>query len=362
MFTVAVDAMGGDLAPHVEIEGAIIAASSGLVRVLLIGDESLLKSELKRRGASDLPLEIRHASQVITMEDAPSWAVRRKKDASMHVAMSLLKSGEADAMVSAGNSGAMMACGVVVLKRLENVDRPAILTTFPTRKGQSVLLDIGANVTCRPLNLVQFAVMGSTVVECLQNKPTPRVGILSNGIEEWKGTKLTREAHRLFQNYPHRFEYVGYIEGRDIFSGVVDVVVCDGFTGNLVLKVGEGVVETLTAFLKESIHTSWLHQLCSLPLSPAFRRATQQMEYSEHGGAPLLGIRGVAIVCHGGSSSKAIAHAILGADQFVSHRLPNALQTALDTHRELFEAAKKTEDSISPPAGIPELLELHPTG
>jgi phosphate acyltransferase len=350
--TIALDAMGGDHAPQVEVEGAVEAARAGGVRVLLVGDQKALTAELERRGVKqgDLPLEIRHASQVITMHDAPSQVVRRKTDSSMRVAVELCKSDQADAVVSAGNSGAMLACGLFALKRLPGVDRPAILTTFPTRRGTAALLDMGANVDCKPVHLTQFAVLGATFARVMHGKARPRVGLLCNGSEEHKGTELTRQTHQVLQSGVGRrdapkagapgFDYLGYVEGRDIFSGDVDVVVCDGFTGNVVLKVTEGVAETLVAFLKEAIGASLVSKVLALGLVPAFRRMKARMDYAEQGGAPLLGVQGTAIICHGGSNARAIRNAILGAGRFVDSDLCGALARAIEDHRTLSEAAR----------------------
>jgi glycerol-3-phosphate acyltransferase PlsX len=341
MKTVALDAFGSDHAPGVEVEGAIEAARTGQVRVLLVGDRARLEGELATRRAGGLPIEVRHASQTITMHDAPSQAIRRKTDASMRVATDLCKAGEADAVVSAGNSGAMLACGLFVLKRLKGVDRPAILTTFPTRTGQAALLDMGANVDCKPLHLAEFAVMGATFARLCHGKARPRLGVLANGAEEHKGTELTRGAHALLADARETaFEYVGYVEGRDVFSGSVDVVVCDGFSGNLVLKVTEGAAETLLAFIKEAIGRSFWTRLLALGLRPAFRGVKRRMDYAEQGGAPLLGVRGVSIICHGGSNAKAIKNALLGAGRYVDLDLPRAIESGLESHAALIESAR----------------------
>jgi glycerol-3-phosphate acyltransferase PlsX len=342
MKTVALDAFGSDHAPGVEVEGAIEAARTGRVRVLLCGDRARLERELAdRKAPRGLPIEIRHASQTITMHDAPSHAVRRKTDSSMRVATDLCKTGEAAAVVSAGNSGAMLACGLFVLKRIAGLDRPAILTTFPTRTGQAALLDMGANVECKPLHLVEFAVMGATFARLCHEKARPRVGVLSNGAEEHKGTDLTRGAHALLSGASStRFDYLGCVEGRDIFSGAVDVVVCDGFSGNLVLKVTEGAAETLLGFIREAIASSFWARLFAFGLRPAFRRVKRRMDYAEQGGAPLLGVQGVAIICHGGSNALAIKNAILGADRFVDLGLAQALEGDLEAHAPLRERAR----------------------
>ena len=362
MKTVALDAMGGDNAPRVEVDGALDAARSGQVRVLLVGDAPTLEGELRRRGAG-LPIEIQHASQVITMQDHPSSAVRRKTDSSMRVANNLVRDGEAQAVVSAGNSGAMMACGLFVLKRLEGVDRPAIITTFPTRVGVAGLLDMGANVDCRPLNLVQFAIMGAGFAHTVHGKHRPKVGVLSNGVEEHKGTALTRETHRTLSEHPCAlFEYLGYVEGRDIFTGKVDVVACDGFTGNLVLKVTEGVAEALVSFLREAINTSLVSRLFALGLLPCFRRVRARMDYSEQGGAPLLGVNGVSVICHGGSNAKAIKNALIGAGRLADHGLPAEVRRAIADHPDLLAAARgHNHDTVSAAraSAVPEGAELN---
>ncbi len=341
MQTIALDAMGGDNAPRVEVAGAIDAVKTGKVRVVLVGDQPSIEAELRRQGAHSLKtIEVHHTSQVITMHDPPSTAVRRKKDASMVVAFKLIKDGQADAVVSAGNSGAMMASALFILKRLRGIDRPAILTTFPTRKDAAVLLDMGANVECRPLNLVQFAIMGASFAQLRLQKMRPKVGLLSNGSEEHKGTALTRETHALLSKYKVEFDYLGYVEGRDIFSGNVDVVVCDGFTGNLVLKVTEGAAETLVAFFKQSIKRSLLSRLIALGLYPSFKQVKDRMDYAEYGGAPLLGVNGVCIICHGGSNEKAIKNALLGAGQYTRSDLAGAINQAIDGHQPIITAAK----------------------
>ena len=245
---IAVDAMGSDAAPRVEVEGVVAAVRARGIDVVLVGDETRLRAELKSLGAEGARIAVRHAPDVITMHDAPSMAVKQKKKSSMRVCFDLVKAGEADAVVSAGNSGAMMACGLFVLGRLPGVERPAIVTTFPTRAGECALLDMGANVDPKPAVLAQFGVLGAVYARLLHGKTRPKVGLLSNGSEEHKGTPLTREAHQILARVPAGdadFSYVGYVEGRDIFEGQVDVVVTDGFTGNVLLKCVEGAAETM---------------------------------------------------------------------------------------------------------------------
>ncbi|HEX6835158.1 MAG TPA: phosphate acyltransferase PlsX, partial [Polyangia bacterium] len=235
MRTVAVDAMGGDHAPAPEVEGAVAAVRERIARVVLVGDEARVKQELARHDAAGLDgLTVRHASEVIRMEDHPAVAAKGKKDSSMRVAFDLAKERAVDAVVSAGNSGAMLACGLFVMRRLPGVERPGIVTTFPTVNGVCALIDMGANVECRPETLAQFAVLGAVYARLLHGKPRPKVGLLSNGEEQIKGTELTRGAYKLLSAAVEKdFEFVGYVEGRDIFSGDVDVVVTDGFTGNV---------------------------------------------------------------------------------------------------------------------------------
>ncbi|MCA9673188.1 MAG: phosphate acyltransferase PlsX [Myxococcales bacterium] len=345
---IALDAMGGDRAPAVEVEGAVAAAREGGVEVLLVGKRDGIERELRRCGvtvrdgrAVELPLHVVHAGEVITMDDAPAQAVRRKRDASMRVAADLVARGEASALVSAGNSGAMVACGLFVLRRLKGVDRPGILTTFPTRTGEAVLIDMGANVECKPLHLCQYAVMGACYSKNVVGTWRPRVGLLANASEVHKGTELTRETHRALSAATNLgFHYAGYIEGRDVFSGKVDVVVCDGFSGNLVLKISEGVAETMIAIVKDVVTSTTLGKILALPLLPTLRKLKRRVDYAEWGGAPLLGLRGAAIICHGGSNAKAIKNALLGAERFASRDLIGSLQRALADHEALFETAR----------------------
>jgi glycerol-3-phosphate acyltransferase PlsX len=331
--------MGTDLAPAAELAGVVAAVRERGQPVILCGDATRLAGELKRLGASSLPIEIRHASQVVTMHDAPSSVVRRKTDASMRVCFDLVKKGEASAVVSAGNSGAMLACGLFVLKRLPGIERPAIVTTFPTPAGPCALLDMGANVDCKPVTLAQFAVLGTVYSRLLHGKARPRVGLLSNGSEEHKGTELTRGAHHLLERAAALgadFEYAGYIEGRDIFGGA-DVVLTDGFTGNVVLKTVEGTAEAIFALLKREVAASRLAQAGALLMRPAFRGLKRLMDYTEYGGAPLLGVDGVAMVCHGSSNAKAIKNAIFAAGRFVDLGLRPRLSEAIAQHRGLWE-------------------------
>jgi glycerol-3-phosphate acyltransferase PlsX len=282
-------------------------------------------------------LTIRHATQVITMDDHPSVAAKSKKDSSMRVAFDLAKKGEAKAVVSAGNSGAFMACGLFVMKRTGGIERPAVVTTFPTRGGQCALLDMGLNVECRPATLAQFAVLGSVFAQLRHKKARPRVGLLSNGEESSKGTELTRGAHKLLSSHADKdFEYVGYVEGRDIFSGEIDVVVTDGFTGNIVLKTAEGVGQFVFDVMREEVLRTAVGKLGASLLRGAFARLKKRVDYAEEGGAPLVGVDGVAVLCHGASNSKAIKNAIRVAAQLVDGGLPQAVAQAIEKHSALW--------------------------
>jgi glycerol-3-phosphate acyltransferase PlsX len=336
--TVALDAMGGDHAPGPEVEGAIAAVREKIARVVLVGDEKRLKEELEKRGASTSEaLSIHHASQVIKMDDHPSVAAKGKKDSSMRVAFDLAKQGKVEAVVSAGNSGAMMACGLFVMRRTEGVDRPGIITSFPTKSGHCALIDMGANVDCRPQTLAQFAVLGAVYATALYKTARPKVGVLSNGEEPSKGTDLTRGADKLLaQALPKDFDYLGYVEGKDIFTGHVDVVVTDGFTGNVLLKTAEGVGQTILELLKEDILASLSGKVGAFFLRNVFRRLKKKLEYDEHGGAPLVGVDGVAILCHGRSNAKAIKNGLRTAVQFVEAKLPDAVRAAVGKHAPLW--------------------------
>ena len=347
---IAVDAMGADGAPRVEVEGVVSAVrAQDLTRdlkdaltVILVGDEARLRRELEAcGGAAEARIEVRHAPDVITMDDAPSMAVRGKKQSSMRVCFDLVKAKEADALISAGNSGAMMACGLFVLGRLAGVERPAIVTSLPTKTGECALLDMGANVDPKPSTMAQWAVLGAVYARLLHKKARPRVGVLSNGSEEHKGTPLTRETHQLLLRARGKdagepvadFQYLGYVEGRDVFRGDVDVVVTDGFTGNVVLKSVEGAAEVIMSMAKEEIERAGLlARLGAALMIKPLRRLKHKTDYAEYGGAPLLGIDGVALVCHGGSNARAIASAVRVAAQFAQTGLEGESVGALARH------------------------------
>ncbi|MBN2644741.1 MAG: phosphate acyltransferase PlsX [Desulfuromonadaceae bacterium] len=341
---VAVDAMGGDHSPGVEVAAAVEAARSGGVTVVLVGDKERLAQELQSHRTDGLPLRIHHASEVVGMEDAASDAIRKKKDSSIRVAFELVKSGEADAVVSAGNSGATMAAGMFVVKRIAGIERPAIATIVPTLTGQSLILDVGGNVDCKPQHLEQFAVMGDVYARQVMGMPNPRIGLLSNGAEEKKGNELTRETHQRLKQ--HAFRYIGYVEGRDLYNGSVDVVVCDGFVGNVALKVSEGLADSIGRMLRMELQSRFLSKLGYLLARPAFQAFKKKVDYAEYGGAPLLGIRATGIICHGGSNVKAVVNAIAQAADSVRKSVNKELVAQLDR----VEADKNTlpaSDSVA---------------
>lgn len=316
---VAVDAMGGDNAPAVEVEGAVQAARCWGVPIILVGDSQRIEDELRRHATEGLDIRAHHASEVVGMHDSPSDAVRRKKDSSIRVAFDLVKAGQADAVVSAGNSGATMAAGMFVLKRIPGIDRPAIATIMPNLKDQTLVLDVGGNVDCKASHLAQFALMGEVYCRNVLGKERPRVGLLSNGEEESKGNELTREAHCLLKEAP--FDYAGYVEGRELFDGSIDVVVCDGFVGNVVLKVSEGLADGIATMLRREINGRFWAKVGYLLARPAFRAFKKKVDYAEYGGAPLLGIAGTGMICHGGSSARAIKNAIFQAREFADREV-----------------------------------------
>ncbi len=317
---IALDAMGGDAGPAVNVEGAVAAARELGLGVILVGVQEEVRRHLDRHDLSGLPIKVRHASEVVEMEESPSTALRKKKDSSIRVAVDLVRNGDADAVVSAGNTGAVMAITLVVLGPLPGVERPAIAAALPTLAGHAILLDVGANVDCKPRHLVQFAIMGNVYARQALGKARPRVGLLSIGEEETKGNELTKEAFRALEEEPG-IEFIGNVEGVDVFRGHADVVVCDGFTGNVALKIGESVAETIMALIREEVTADLRSRAGALLLKPAFRRLQRRLDYSEIGGAPLLGVNGITIISHGRSSAKAIRNALRVAGDCVRSRV-----------------------------------------
>ena len=314
---IAVDAMGGDLGPSVVVPGAIEAARQTGAKILLVGNEATLDGELNRLSPSGVDLEIVHAPEVAGMDEKPSDILRRKKNASIQVACRLVRDGAAQGVVSAGHSGASVACGMFIMGRIPGVERPALASLLPTEKEPVVLLDVGATVDCKPYNIFQFGLMGDAFARDILNKESPRVGLLSIGEEEGKGNSQVKEAYELFK-MAQNLNFSGNIEGRDLFTGEMDVAVCDGFVGNVALKLSEGLGLSLSRVLKrELLNSGFLPKLGSLLAKSAFRRFAKVVDYAEYGGAPLLGLQNISIVCHGRSNAKAICNATRMATLFV---------------------------------------------
>lgn len=316
---IAIDAMGGDYAPSVVVEGAVAAARESDFSLILVGDQDAIQRELSRHNAAALPIEIVHASEVVGMDDSPIAPLRGKQDSSIRVAIDLVKEDKAQAVVSAGNTGAVMASAKVVLGAIKGVERPAIAAVLPSRNGQSLLLDVGANVDCKPFHLLQFAIMGNIYAQEVMGIIKPAVGLLNIGEEKSKGNELTKETFPLLEDAPLNF--IGNVEGRDIYNGKADVIVSDGFIGNVGLKISEGVADIITSLIKKEVGSNRISQAAALFLKPAWKRMKKIMDYSEYGGAPLLGIDATCIICHGGSNAKAIKNGIFLAHESWQHDL-----------------------------------------
>ncbi|MCH5276247.1 MAG: phosphate acyltransferase PlsX [Desulfovibrionaceae bacterium] len=339
----AVDAMGGDFGPPVVVPGALSAARSTGARVLLVGQEHAIRESLDSLPARDRPealYDIVPASQVVEMEEKPSEILRTKKDSSIQVACRLVKQGQARGIISAGHSGAAVACGMFILGRIPGVERPALATILPTEKAPMLLLDVGANVECRPHHLFQFGLMGTTFAQDILGYENPRLGILSIGEEEGKGNSLVKSSYELLKMAQH-LNFLGNVEGRDLFTGNVDVVVCDGFVGNVALKLSEGLGTSLTNVLKrELLSSGLLPKVGTLLARSAFRKFGKMVDYAEYGGAPLLGLQAVAIVCHGASNSKAISSAVAMAATYVEKGTHKRLVNAISANEELTRYAR----------------------
>jgi glycerol-3-phosphate acyltransferase PlsX len=320
MLRIAVDAMGGDHAPDAIVSGALMAARRLQIGLLLVGDRGVIAREVARHpGAGALDLEILHAPECIGMAEPAAAAWRRKPQASIRVAAEAVRDGRAAALFSAGHTGASVMAAHAAFGRLPGVERPALATIIPTRRSPAVLLDTGATVECRPQHLVQFAVMGAAYARVALDCANPRVGLLSVGEEESKGNELTREAHQLLKSAPVAF--VGNVEGRDVYSGEADVIVCDGFTGNVTLKISEGLVETVERLLLDELSSSVGTRVGYLLSREAFRRFHKRVDYSEYGGAPLIGLDGLCVIGHGRSSVKAVRSAIAMTAKYVTDGL-----------------------------------------
>lgn len=335
MIRIAVDAMGGDRGPETVLEGALDAARAGGLSLSLVGDERLLRDLLAGRpGLSALDVSVVHASEVVGMGESPTAALRRRPGASIKVAAAEVASGRAAALFSAGNTGATVMAAHAAFGMLDGAERPALAAIVPTRRSSAVLLDVGANVDCRPQHLVQFAAMGAVYARLALGVERPRVGLLSIGEEETKGNDLTRDAHRLLK--ASAFDFIGNIEARQVYAGGADVIVCDGFTGNIVLKVSEGLVEMMGELLRDGVAS--LGPDLAPPVGRIlFDRFERRVDDAEYGGVPLLGVAGLAVIGHGRSSAKAVRQAVLAAGRFASEgfitRLQQEIAAAGEWHR-----------------------------
>lgn len=340
---IALDAMGGDYAPAVTIGGAIESVSDFEdIDIILVGDESSVRRELDGKRYPPHRISIKHASQIVRMDESTSSAIRKKKDSSIRRAIELVKSGEADAFVSAGHSGVVMATALLLLGTSNSVDRPAIAAIMPTLKTPFVLIDAGANLHCKPENLLQFALMGSTYCKLILERSEPKVALVSTGEEDTKGNELTRETFKLLKEADINF--MGNIDGKDIFTGDADVIVCDGFTGNVVLKTSEGLADALIKMLKREVANLTTGRIGYLFMKPALKNFKKKTDYDEYGGAPLLGINGACIISHGRSTAKAIRNAIRVASDFAVKKVHEIISSAIKenlAHHERIKVAKK---------------------
>jgi glycerol-3-phosphate acyltransferase PlsX len=327
---IVVDATGGDFAPVEIVKGAIEAVRAYSLEVILVGPEQLIQQELTKANPDNLPgITVVNATETITMDEHPAQAVRKKKDSSLVVGVRLVKEGRGDAFVSAGNTGAAMAAALFGFSRIKGIDRPAIASVMPTTRGISLLLDVGANSDCKPKNLLQFAVMGHIYADKILGIANPQVGLLNIGEEETKGNDLVQEAYQLLKAQP-KLNFIGNVEGRDIAAGKADVVVCDGFVGNVVLKFAEGLAKGIMGMIKAAATSSILGTLGGALLKPALGELKKKVDYTEYGGAPLLGLNGICIIGHGSSNANAIKNAIRVAKECVENRVVDSIKESLE--------------------------------
>ncbi|SDK43850.1 phosphate acyltransferase PlsX [Natronincola ferrireducens] len=317
---IVVDAMGGDHGPVVTVPGAIEAVNDYNIEIILTGDQEKIQKELDKYSYSKERIKIIHCSEEISNEDKPVAAIRRKKDSSMVVGLNLVKTKEADAIISAGNTGALLAGGLFILGRIKGIDRPALAPVYPTTEGVAVLIDGGANADCRPRNFLEFGIMGDVYASKVIGIQNPNVCIVSIGVEEGKGNEITKESYKLCKEKA-RFNFGGNVEARDIPSGYADVIICDGFTGNVILKLTEGIASTIFGALKEEFTKNILRKLGAVILKSGLKNFKKRFDYTEYGGAPFLGVQGNLIKAHGSSNAKAIKNAIRQAKTFVENNV-----------------------------------------
>lgn len=342
MIRIALDAMGGDRGPDALVSGALLAVEdSGYeLEIVLFGDENQVTKALWKAGRSGDPrISVRHTTEIVGMDESPTEAIRKKKDSSIVQAFQLVRKKNADAVVSAGNSGATMAAAIRFMGRLKNISRPGIASVFPTLKGPVVMMDVGANVDCRPKHLFQFGVMADSFVNALYGVDKPRVGIMSNGEENDKGNALVKKTHKLFRE--SSLNFIGNIEGGDTWQGNVDVIVCDGFVGNVCLKISEGLAEAILSMLRDEILKTYKAKMGYYLAKDAFARFRKRVDYAEYGGAPLLGLNGVSVVSHGKSNATAIKNAILVAAELVHKKVNDQILQMLENNSFLLSASKQ---------------------
>jgi len=337
--SIAVDAMGGDRAPFVVVEGAIEAARDYGVPVILVGDAEIVRAELAKYDTAGLPITVKHADEVVGMGEPPSQAVRRKKKSSIWIGVKLVESGEAEAFVSAGNTGAVMAASVLCWGTLPGVERPAIVVLLPTLTGVTSMLDVGATVDCKPKHLVQFAIMGEIYARCILKRDNPKVALLSIGEEAGKGNDVIRETFSILKRTPINF--IGNVDGKEVYKAKADVVVCDGFIGNVALKISESLAEMIGELLRVELTRTWRYRLGALLLKPAFANFKKSVDYSEYGGAPLLGVNGICIIGHGSSTAKAVKNAIRIAAEFSAQKVNERIVADLAARIDLRDFEEK---------------------
>jgi len=335
---IAVDGMGGDHSPGLVVEGCVQALKESNIEIIITGPEEAIKNELNKYDYDKSRITIVNATEVIGTNEHPVMAVRRKKDSSLNKALSLVKNGEADAIVSAGSTGAFMAGALFIVGRIKGIDRPALAPIMPGKNGPFMIIDCGANADCKPNNLLQFGMMGKTYFENILNMQNPSVGLINIGAEEEKGNELTKAAYKLLKEAD--FNFVGNVEPRDIPAGDVNVLVCDGFVGNTVLKMYEGVASNIFGILKDEIMSSFRTKIGGLLLKPVFKMFKKKFDYKEYGGAPFLGVNGVCIKAHGSSDGKAFKNAIKTAENVYNNKVVDKIKGQLES---LADSAKEKE-------------------
>jgi glycerol-3-phosphate acyltransferase PlsX len=338
---IAVDAMGGDYGPAPVVEGALQAVQELGVGIVLVGDDAAIREQLARLRCTDPRVTVRHAPQVVEMHESPAQVARKKRESSIWIATELVKSGEASGVVSAGNTGASVVSAFFVLGMIKGVERPAIATLLPTTTGSAVMLDVGATVDCTPQQLLQFGLMGHEYGKHLYAKPNPRIGLLSIGEEDTKGNEVTKEAFRLLK--ASQINFIGNVEGRDVYSGGTDVIVCDGFIGNVALKIAEGVADTIKKILMKEIAGSVLGRLGYMFVAGPLLRLRRRVDYAEFGGAPLLGVNGISMICHGRSSAKAVKNAVRRAKGLAESRINESIGRDIEDSVALHRPGEKGE-------------------